>query len=57
MDTISRSHYYSAIFAALMCKSHARIGQDCQVRVLDRLRPARIIAESPYDPDNILLRS
>jgi dimethylglycine dehydrogenase len=35
---------------------HAIIGQECQVRVLDQLRPARIIAESPYDPENLALR-
>ena len=31
-------------------------GQACMVRVLDQLRPARIIEESPYDPDNAALR-
>ena len=36
---------------------HAVIGQECQVRVLDQLRPARIIAESPYDPENLALRA
>jgi dimethylglycine dehydrogenase len=36
---------------------HAIIGQDCQVRVLDQLRPGRIIAESPYDPENLALRA
>jgi dimethylglycine dehydrogenase len=36
---------------------HAVIGAECQVRVLDQLRPARIIAESPYDPDNLALRA
>jgi len=34
----------------------AEIGRECQVRVLDQLRPARIIAESPYDPENAALR-
>ncbi|MEX2629233.1 MAG: FAD-dependent oxidoreductase [Tistlia sp.] len=35
----------------------AEIGRTCQVRVLDQLRPARIVAESPYDPDNEALRA
>ena len=36
---------------------HAVTGAACQVRILDQLRPARIIAESPYDPDNLALRA
>jgi dimethylglycine dehydrogenase len=36
---------------------HAIVGRECQVRVLDQLRPARIIAESPYDPENLALRA
>ena len=35
----------------------AIIGQKCHVRLLDQLRPATIIAESPYDPKNIALRA
>ena len=35
----------------------AEVGRTCQVRVLDQLRPARIIAESPYDPENAALRA
>ena len=35
----------------------AEIGRTCEVRVLDQLRPARIIAESPYDPENAALRA
>ena len=35
----------------------AKEGLECQVRVLDGLRPARIIGESPYDPENTALRS
>jgi dimethylglycine dehydrogenase len=34
----------------------AEIGRGCQVRILGDLRPARIIAESPYDPENTALR-
>jgi dimethylglycine dehydrogenase len=36
---------------------HATVGLECQVRVLDQLRPARIIEESPYDPENLALRA
>ena len=36
---------------------YAEPGLECQVRVLDQLRPARVIAESPYDPDNVALRA
>lgn len=32
-------------------------GTACQVRVLDQLRPARIVEESPYDPENLALRA
>ena len=35
----------------------AEIGRECQVRVLDQLRPAKIVPESPYDPDNTALRA
>ena len=34
----------------------AEIGRKCQVRVLDQLRPACIIADSPYDPENEALQ-
>jgi dimethylglycine dehydrogenase len=36
---------------------NAVIGRECQVRVLDQLRPAFIIAESPYDPENLALKA
>ena len=29
----------------------ADVGRECQVRVLDQLRPARIVPDSPYDPE------
>lgn len=35
----------------------AEVGRECEVRVLDQRRPARIIAESPYDPENAALRA
>ena len=36
---------------------YANIGQECQVRLLDKLLPAKIIAESPYDPENSALKA
>ena len=36
---------------------HAEIGRECQVRLMGELRPARIVAESPYDPENAALRA
>ena len=35
----------------------AEVGRDCEVRVLDQRRPARIIPESPYDPENQHLKA
>ena len=35
----------------------AVVGAECQVRVLYQLRPARIVAESPYDPENVALKA
>jgi hypothetical protein len=35
----------------------AEVGRAREVRVLDQRRPARIIAESPYAPDNAALRA
>ena len=35
----------------------AETGRKCQVRLMGQLRPARIIAESPYDPENAALRA
>jgi dimethylglycine dehydrogenase len=35
----------------------AEIGRECRVRILDRMLPARIIADSPYDPENAALRA
>ncbi|MGO1118004.1 GcvT family protein [Rhodovibrionaceae bacterium A322] len=35
----------------------AKPGTECEVRVLDQRRPARIIEESPYDPENEALRA
>ena len=35
----------------------AKIGQECEVRLLDQMRPARIIADSPYDPESAQART
>ncbi len=35
----------------------AEPGTACQVRILGQLRPARIVAESPYDPQNLALKA
>ena len=35
----------------------AEVGRECEVRLMGEKRPARIIAESPYDPENNALRS
>jgi len=35
----------------------AELGRECQVRLMGELRPARIVPESPYDPDNTALKA
>ncbi len=35
---------------------HAAVGTKCKVRILGELRDAKIVAESPYDPENNALR-
>ncbi len=50
-------HYVGkSLLMGYMKTEHAAEGTACHVRVLDQLRPARIIAESPYDPENTVLR-
>ena len=50
-------HYVQkSLMLGYMRSEHASVGTECQVRILDQLRPARVIAESPYDPDNMVLR-
>ncbi len=34
----------------------AEAGTELEIDVLGEMKPARIIAESPYDPDNAMLR-
>ncbi len=35
----------------------AEVGRECEVRLMGEKRPARIIPESPYDPENTALRA
>ncbi|MEM7073034.1 MAG: aminomethyltransferase family protein, partial [Pseudomonadota bacterium] len=46
-----------SLMLGYVASEYATAGQACEVRILDQLRPARIIAESPYDPDNLALRA
>jgi len=50
-------HIQKSLLLAYVRSEYAQIGLECRVRVLDELRPARIIAESPYDPENRVLRA
>ena len=36
---------------------YATVGQGCKVRLLDKMMPARLIAESPYDPESLVLKA
>jgi len=49
-------HVKKSLLLGYVNTEHAAIGTECHVRVLDELRPARIIEESPYDPENLALR-
>ena len=50
-------HVGKSLLLGYVRSDAAEIGRACEVRVLDQRRPARIIAESPYDPDNAALRA
>jgi dimethylglycine dehydrogenase len=49
-------HVRKSLMLGYVRSDRAEIGRGCQVRILGDLRPARIIAESPYDPENTALR-
>jgi dimethylglycine dehydrogenase len=50
-------HYIKkSLMQGYLRPEHAVPGTICQVRLLGELRPARVIAESPYDPGNAVLR-
>ena len=50
-------HVQKSLMLGYVQTAHAEIGRECHVRILGDLRPARIIAESPYDPENLALRA
>ena len=51
-------HYVQkSIMLGYVKSEFAEIGRECEVRILGKMRPARIIGESPYDPDNEALKS
>lgn len=50
-------HVKKSLMLGYLKTPYMQEGLDCHVRVLDQLRPAKIVAESPYDPDNQALRS
>ncbi len=49
-------HVRKSLLLGYVRSGFATVGTECRVRVLGELRPARIIAESPYDPENAALR-
>ena len=50
-------HVGRSLMLGYVKAQHAEPGLECKVRVLDQLRPARIVPESPYDPENRALRA
>ena len=50
-------HVKKSLLLGYLQAEKARIGTRCEVSILGRPVPARIIAESPYDPENAVLRS
>jgi dimethylglycine dehydrogenase len=50
-------HLKKSIMLGYVKSEVATVGLECKVRVLDQMRPARIVAESPYDPENAALRA
>ena len=49
-------HVQKSLMQGYLRPEHAVPGTPCEVRILGQLRPARVIAESPYDPLNEALR-
>ncbi|MEQ9333905.1 FAD-dependent oxidoreductase [Thalassobaculum sp.] len=49
-------HVKKSLMLGYVKTGFAEIGRECQVRLMGELRPARIVPESPYDPDNEALR-
>jgi dimethylglycine dehydrogenase len=46
-----------SIALAMVKPEHAAQGTSLQIRILGKLHEARVVAESPYDPDNLKLRA
>ncbi len=42
---------------AMVKPEHAAIGNELEIKILDKLFPATVIPESPYDPENARLRA
>ncbi|MGI9461911.1 MAG: GcvT family protein [Alphaproteobacteria bacterium] len=50
-------HYVKkSLMLSYVKTEYAKIGTKCKVRIMGELRPATIIGESPYDPENEALR-
>jgi dimethylglycine dehydrogenase len=50
-------HVRKSLMLGYVKSELATVGREVKVRVLDQLRPARIVAESPYDPENAALKA
>jgi dimethylglycine dehydrogenase len=49
-------HFKTQIALAFVRPDHAEPGRELAIKMLGRLYPARVVEESPYDPDNARLR-
>jgi len=50
-------HVKKSLMLGYVKTGFAEVGRECQVRLMGELRPARIVPESPYDPENAALRA
>ena len=50
-------HVKKSLMLGYVKSEFAEVGRECQVRLMGELRPARIVPESPYDPENEMLRA
>ncbi|MBM3540438.1 MAG: FAD-dependent oxidoreductase [Alphaproteobacteria bacterium] len=50
-------HFKMQIALAFVRPEHAEPGRELAIKMLGRLYPARVVEESPYDPDNARLRA
>ncbi|MFP3339664.1 glycine cleavage T C-terminal barrel domain-containing protein, partial [Micrococcus sp. SIMBA_131] len=42
---------------AMVRPAHAAPGTELEIRILGKLHPAKVIGESPFDPENTALRT